>query len=91
MAGDPVANANLICIPGSAVDCSEMLGLIVLILNIVSGGIGTILSAFVDKKGVNLTALLVGIIQLVLVWCLIGWIWGIIHGYGIYRMSVGKS
>ena len=46
-------------IKDSRVDCTEMMGLIILILNIFTGSLGTLLSALVDKKGINVMALLV--------------------------------
>ena len=49
-------------IKDSRVDCTEMMGLIILILNIFTGSLGTLISAFVDKQGTNKMALLVWLV-----------------------------
>ncbi len=58
--------------------------LVLFIVNILLPGIGTIISAFMDKGGMNNTALIYGVLQLLTAWILIGWCWSIYHGYLIY-------
>ena len=58
----PQASGEVPCMPASAVDVSETMGLIIFILNCVSGGLGTLVSSIVDKKGCNCTALVVSIL-----------------------------
>ena len=82
---------KIFVIPASKVDVNEGLGLVILILNVFSGSLGTLLSALIDKKGLNTAALLVWLLQFLLSFIIIGWVWGILHGYAIYRKSVGKS
>ena len=80
------------CIESSQVDVSELTGLIILILNIFGGTLGTFLSVFVDRKGINCTAFCVCILQGMLIpFFLIGWVWAIWHGFCIYRVAVAKE
>ena len=58
----PQASGEVPCMPASAVDVSETMGLIIFILNILSGGLGTFVSSIIDKKGCNCTAFLVSIL-----------------------------
>lgn len=69
------------------VNCGKDWGLINLVLNIVLPGVGTIISSFQQDGELNLGALIIGILQLVLAWMVIGWIWSIIHGALIYKKS----
>ena len=74
----------------SVVKCDKTIGLVVLILNIIpfTAGIGTMVSACAGKSGkFNGTALLFGILQWLLLFLLIGWIWSIIHGVWVYQAS----
>ena len=71
----------------SVVKVEGSMGLILFIVNIIFPGIGTIVSAFMDKGGMNNTALLYGVLQLLLCWILVGWCWSIYHGYLIYKKS----
>jgi uncharacterized membrane protein len=65
---------------------------LVMILNIILPGVGTILSAcFVEndpsnEHRVSLRSKLVvqGILQTVLTICLIGWLWSVFHGISVY-------
>ena len=59
--------------------------IVLFILNIALSGTGTIISALMDKKGLNVVALIFGCIQLILSWCVLPWIWSIIHGYYIFE------
>lgn len=65
---------------------------LVLILNIILPGVGTVLSAcFVENDSsnehrVSLRSRLVvqGILQTVLTICFIGWLWSVFHGISVY-------
>jgi hypothetical protein len=61
--------------------------IVLFIINIIFSGVGTICSAFIDKNGFNAEALIFGILQVVLWFALIGWIWSIWHGYLIYKKA----
>ena len=54
---------------------------VLFITNIFLPGIGTIISAFLQKGGINCWALAVGLLQLICAAFLLGWIWSIIHGW----------
>ena len=59
---------------------------ICLVLNCIPGlaGIGTMVSACVVPGKLNTTALLFGILQWLLQFLLIGYIWSIVHGVWIF-------
>jgi hypothetical protein len=59
--------------------------LICFILNIFTGGWGTILAAILDPNGFNLIQLIIGIVQSWLAYFLVGWIWGLIWGWLIFK------
>ena len=80
-----------LCIKGDSGEVNETLGLLCLILNIFISGSGTILAGAANSKGLNCKAVLIGIVQFLLVWTLIAWIWSIMHGYHIYVRSKGKK
>ena len=81
---------KIFILPLSKVDVNECLGLIIMIMNLFPGSWGTLLSSLADKKGFNSTALLTWLLQFLCTFLFIGWIWGILHGYAIYRISLGK-
>ena len=55
------------------------------ILCVVIPGSGTLISALMDKKGLNVMAFIFGILQFFLTGAFgIGWIWSIIHGFFIF-------
>ena len=62
--------------------------LVCLILNCIpfTSGIGTMVSACTGDK-FNMTALLFGILQFLLMFILVGWIWSIVHGIQILDKS----
>ena len=80
-----------LCITGDTGEVNETLGLLCLILNIIFSGTGTIVAGIANKKGMNCTAVLVGLVQFLLVLILVGWIWSMCHGYHIYVRSKGKT
>eukprot|EP00347_Sterkiella_histriomuscorum_P014037 403362400 len=64
------------------------LHLILFIINIFFPGLGTCISACVNKGGsFSLETLVVGLLQMFLCWLFIGWIWSIWWGYLIYKKS----
>lgn len=54
------------------------------IVNIFFPGIGTIINA-VACGSVNTTGVIIGIVQILTCWLLLGWIWSIIWGWFIYE------
>ena len=78
---------TLPCIESAQVDVSVFVGLMVFILNIMSGGLGTFISGFIDRKGLNYAAIIVGIFQSLLTVFLIGWVWGVWHGWCVYKYA----
>ena len=77
--GECCADANPICPPDVA--------LVVLILNIVSPGIGSIVSAYYDPSGCNCKTVTFGILQMLLTIVIVGWVWSILMGLAIYSKS----
>ena len=82
---------ELPCMKDAMIECSEMMGLIVLILNILQVNLGTLLSSCLDRKGCNWSAFCASILQGLLAGCLIGYLWAIIHGYKIYQANQGRK
>ena len=67
---------------------SDSKGLMLLVLNVLIPGTGTILSSFMDSEAsFNLIALICGVLQLAMAILVIGWLWSIFHGYAIYVQS----
>mmetsp|Transcript_2310 Transcript_2310/g.1653 ORF Transcript_2310/g.1653 Transcript_2310/m.1653 type:complete len:80 (+) Transcript_2310:20-259(+) len=60
-------------------------GIILFIVNIFLPGIGSIINSLMGGDGVHTTTLIVGIVQLLTCWILIGWIWSIWWGYLIWQ------
>ena len=79
------------CMKDSMIECSETIGLVIFILNIVAGTLGTTISSCVDRKGCNWTAFCVSILQSLTYACIIGFVWAILHGYKIYQANLGKG
>ena len=65
----------------------EPWGIIILIANIISPGLGTWISAYCKEDGFCCMAILLGIAQGITSIFIIGWIWSIWHGYKIYEIS----
>ena len=60
-------------------------------MNVMFGGVGTIVSGFKDRKGFNYIAIRLGFLQILLVPALVGWIWGIIHAHRLYKYTKRKK
>ena len=71
----------------AVVKVPEPLHIVCFVLNIVVPGSGTMISAFFDGNQVNVTALVFGLLQFLLAWTILAWIWSIIHGWWIYEKS----
>ena len=68
-----------------ACDLSINEALLLFCLNIFTAGGGTFFSGLLDHKGYNGYAIGLGLLQIILVpLILVGWIWGIWHGYALY-------
>ena len=50
-------------------------------LNTLIPGSGTIVSSFLDREKFNVMALMLGILQMGLAVLVIGWLWSVFHGY----------
>jgi hypothetical protein len=59
-------------------------GILCLVLNIIPGGVGTIVAGV---KGKHTPSIIIGIVQLVLVFFILGWIWSVVWGVVIFRRS----
>jgi hypothetical protein len=63
--------------------------LIMFILNIILAPLGTLIYACISPQtGRNL---IIGLLQLILMPFLVGWIWSIYYGYRIYRVSLNSA
>ena len=56
------ANVELPCMQESMIECSETIGLVIFILNIISCPLGTWISSCVDRKGCNMSAFCAGML-----------------------------
>ena len=74
----------------AVVSLDHTLALVCCVLNCIpfTSGIGTMISACTGKE-FNGTALLFGILQLLLTFILVGWIWSIVHG--IWLLDASKK
>ena len=68
------------------VPVDKTLALVVLILNILAPGWGTMITACLGPE-FNAKVLVIGLVQLVLTCIIVGWIWSILHGIWVYKKS----
>ena len=66
---------------------TQDIALTVLILQIVTPGIGAIVAAYYDPKGCNCKCATFGVLQLLLVIVIAGYVWSIVQGVAIYNKS----
>ena len=70
----------------SVVKVDKTMALILLIVNILFSGIGTMISACIGPE-FNSMALIFGILQLICTFLIFGWCWSIYHGVLIYKKA----
>ena len=82
-------NAEKTC-KESIVKVDQPLHIVLFVLNIFIPGLGTVISAFMDKKNkdVNMTALIFGVLQFAFAWTIVVWLWSIVHGFMIFKKSI---
>ena len=75
----------------AVVSLSHDLAIVCLVLNCIpfTSGVGTMVSACTGDGDFNLTALCFGLLQFLLAWILVGWIWSIVHG--IWLLDASKK
>jgi hypothetical protein len=67
-------------------------GILALVLCILLGGLGTIIVGAIDDRGNNkMNIILLGVIQLVLTFILVGWIWAVIWGIMVFVRSTDTA
>merc|ERR1712166_1169865 len=64
---------------------------IVMVLDILAPGVGTIVAAYYDEAGCNCATVTCGIFQMMMATILIGWIWSICQGVAIYKESLAYA
>ena len=71
-----------------AIKLEKTHGLIVLIIGILGSGTGTIVAGFLSKSEADRTpAIIIGLVQWILTFLLIGWLWAIYTSWCIYKNS----
>ena len=64
---------------------------IVMVLDILAPGVGTIVAAYYDEAGCNCATVTCGIFQMLMATILVGWIWSICQGVAIYKKSLAYA
>ena len=64
-----------------------MMGLIVLVLAIFFPGWSTIIAGVLAGGDTLIPGVVIGLLQFLTCWLLIGWVWSIINGWTIYKNS----
>ena len=98
---------NWMCGASAQPNITYQLAFVFLLLNIMTGGVGTILSGIFDdekddedsdkkneskeSRGFNVSAIHVGFLQCFLAPIFIGWIWGVMHMWTIYKGQKQKE
>ena len=63
-------------------------GIIILLFNILGAGSGTCIAAYCKHgEGFCCSQFMLGVLQIILSPILVGWCWGIWHGWKIYEIS----
>lgn len=60
------------------------IGILALILNIIPGGVGSIIAGAVAK---DTKTIIFGVLQFLLVWTVVAWIWSVVWGILIFKQS----
>ena len=64
------------------------MGLVVLLLSVFAGGLGTIIAGFLQKdEECKKSAIIIGVVQWILSFVFVGWLWAIWTGFKIYKNS----
>lgn len=63
------------------------LHIIIFIINIFFPGIGTMISGCIAKSGFSGYTIVIGLLQLLTAWIIVGWVWSIIWGWLIFKKS----
>ena len=71
----------------AVVKCDPPMHLVCFLLNIFAPGWGSMISACLCKDGFHTNAFVFGLLQCLLSWTIVCWIWSIMHGYWIYKES----
>jgi hypothetical protein len=67
------------------------MGIIILILNVISPGLGSLVASYLDPKGCNCKCATNGILQALTAVFIAGYIWSIMQGLAIYKKSKSAS
>ena len=63
------------------------MGTIILVLNCISPGLGSLVAAYLDPNGCNCKCATFGILQAITAVFIAGYIWSIMQGLAIYKKS----
>ena len=66
---------------------AKPLHLILFVINILFPGFGTIISGIIGESGCHGQTIIVGIVQMLTAWFIVGWIWSIWWGFLIFKKS----
>ena len=70
-----------------AIKLDGTMGLVVLILNILCCGLGTVLAGVLAKGDAMVPGIVIGLVQWFFCWLFCPWIWAIYVGWTIYKNS----
>lgn len=65
------------------------MGIVCLVLNVIACPLGTWIHACLGPNPGR--GIVIGILQLLLMFVFVGWVWGVIYGVRIYQSSVNNS
>ena len=71
----------------TAIKLSSMMGLIVLILAMFLPGWSTIIAGVVAGSDYLMASIVIGVLQILTCWFLVGWLWAIYDGFKIFSNS----